>query len=455
MWNPETDNKGINCTVLLLPRTNFGLEIRIVNFSIYGMRDICKGRYISFSQPQSHKSIGESVSPPGALDPSNEFPLPIEVSPLERKFCGKLEDYSKDERLLTFTSDSSLSSQHSTSPNLDSPFVENDNWRGESEKTQDTIIFHGNPSSPGILLHVNLPAVVKPRETFLLKLSSLNPCQRVSLIDLDGEVKYSKNYGNDECSIVIHVPYGNKLMTKMTLSRLLSNPGGGRGSSGGGSSIGNSDQDSRTEYSESNSINEDVDTNYNGNNNSINYYNYNDSDLDFDSLDNTDNSIPSYECPVNIDTRSSLRESNNNGSSSSSSGKHPGLEDSGRTEQYMFIKAEDLVSGSEFMWCFDGSSNPLAQHKRAWKSSGNKVKISFELKHFDVFHLTYQSIKVPELTGECDRGWVKVDDGCVTLVEKPSTWTNAEEFCQMKNGHLATISRESDESHFQKIITQR
>jgi hypothetical protein len=454
----KTDNKGINCTVLLLPRLNFGLEIRLSNFSIYGMRDICKGRYISFSQPKSHNFPTDTI--PASLAENNEFPIPELLSPLERKFCGKLEDYSKEERLLTFTLESTLSLLHSTSLNSDSPSLWYENGEkvaGVDESSRDDTIMYAKPSS-GILLQISLPNLVKSRERFSLDLSSLNPCQRVTLADLDGEIKYSKNYGNEECSIVIHVPYGSRIITKMTLSRLSTST---RTTSETGISRGNGDgaeQEAKAEYSESNSINEESDVNYNNGNNSTNYYNYNDSDLDFESLESMDNSItqPSYyECP-GMDTKSEEVKGRRRITNSSGGGvEGESWLNAGDMKRYMFIRAEDSVSGSEFTWCFDGNSNPSAQHKRAWKSSGNKVKIRFQLNYFDVFHLAYQSVRIPEITGECDRGWVKVDSGCVTLVEKASSWTNSEEFCQLQKGHLATISKESDEVHIQKIIKER
>lgn len=483
IWNPHSaiKNQGINCTLLLTPvRAHFGLEVRIANLSIYGMRDICssKGRYLTFSrvmpsqtQQPHHYSDYYSTSP---HELRNEFPtFSYQLPVLGRKFCGKLEDYSPEERILTFKSDSDSGRETETqSPtNVKSqpyPYPRGQSTKNDSDDGDSDMNLNMNEninslrtSRNALLLRVSLPNSVKSRETFALQLRSLSPCQRVVLRELNGGLKYSKRFNNlvldedaDECSIVIHVPYGNKIITRMALTRLKIN--------------GENEEDdveTNTDY-ETDKGDGESDTNSNRdpvNNTSTtssmdygsfnNYKNYNESRGKQDELEDEESDlmkftdrIKSYECPspsiispatINFnDYKDNLQSSTNT--------------------KFMMIRAEDIDSGLDFTWCFDGSSDSQSQQKRAWKSSGNKVKITFELKYFNVFHLTYHSVKVEELVGDCHLGWISLNGRCARVVENGSSWTGAEESCQIMGGtHLVTIENEDDEHKIQKMITER
>ncbi|OXA61797.1 Protocadherin Fat 1 [Folsomia candida] len=471
LWNahPSVKTEGLNCTVLLLPRPTFGLEVRITNLSIYGMRDICKGRYLTFSRTmQTSKSNSDYSDSSSAPELQNEFPTYThQLSPLGRKFCGKLQDYSAEERLLTFKAGGGGGETQSQSIPVavqpqnklgESPPYSFSNPHGESTKNGSDAGGDGdmNPnvnenndnvlktSSDGLLLRVSLPGSVKNKETFTLDINSLSPCQRVVLRDLNGGLRYSKgptledssDQDANECSIVIHVPYGNRIITRMSLTKRPVLPDDDEIDQEESEPVdGKSESDAEFAPNKNpNNLNnsfyykQQIYNNINNNNNASA------GDSDGSSFSKLMRTTKSYECPPNF------------APSSTTSPNHP---------MFMLIRAEDIESGSEFEWCFDGSSDSSAQHKRAWKSSGNKVKISFELKYFSVFHLTYQSVPIEELVGNCDPGWVALNPGrCAILVESGSNWPAAEESCQMKGGHLATIEDDDVGHKFQKIITE-
>ncbi|CAL8100723.1 unnamed protein product [Orchesella dallaii] len=587
LWNPKTDNRGLNCTVFIVPKKNFGLEVKLSSLSVYGMRDICKGRFLQFtrpkrissfpyhssgstsgraggsstvltSSPNSGKNVEAGSASSGTTDlkynhnNNNNFVENIHeyppydplynledsqrqqqsYSPLERKFCGKLEDYMESERTLTFPSSESTllsSSSHSS-------FTSQDHFDNEIPiRSGIPSNLPNNPRVWGVYLTVKLPVAVKVREAFAFDLTALSPCQRVTLNGLDGELKYSKHYENEQCSVVIHVPYGNTILTQIGVSssgsddrlsesvRATEN----RIRSDIISSISSVDvlssgsRESRSESPEVVSsgnlpIDPDVSSNSDdgalslskenvanwaqnySSSNSNNITNYvtegssNSKNNDRETPESTvhqqadmyynaetfDNSIPlpsssiRYECPVSL----KLNELETNGINGILLPLDPSREDeTGRkrsfddgpdsddsierkqqllqNQKYLLIQAVDMVSGSEFNWCFDASKQNAA-HKRAWKSSGNRVSINFRLSHFDSFILTYQSVKIPELTGDCDRGWVKVDGACVTVVEKLMKWTDAEESCQLRGGHLVTIKNQYNENKLEKLVAE-
>ncbi|CAG7720057.1 unnamed protein product [Allacma fusca] len=376
LWNPQAENVGLNCTVLIRPKFGFGFELRLTNLSIYGIRDICKGRYLSLISPLVKQHSPKMQKVPEFRP--DEFPHDILV--VDRKFCGKIEDYSLEERTLIF------SPKHA-SVSAPIPSSVSGGSLGILDEESETPV-NSNDYNNGLLLTVSLPSSVKLKEGFALELFPLSPCQKVHLTDLSGQLKYSKNYENDECSIIIHVPYGNTIISQLTFE--------------------NSD------YTNVLSLNESTGPEW-----------------DFRDSSNVSNSDSSEDdCILNLqnDVESEEEEKND-----------------------LLIQATDLVSDKKFTWCFDPSSEKSV-YRRAWKSSGNRVKITLNLKYFDRFHLSYQSSKIPEITGNCDSGWVTLDYGCVTLIEKPASWVTAEEECQNRGGHLTTVRDELAEDKIQKII---
>lgn len=547
LWNPRSDNSGLNCTLFIVPKKNFGLEIALTSLSVYGMRDICKGRYLQFTKSsriftpskfslfsfdstsgrgssarstsdgvgESRTSNGSSVVNPkqkylannsnynknsNFVDNFEEVHASIstqQLSPLEKKFCGKLEDYSESERTLTFPSSQSallttMLSQQS--------IVDNEIITSES-----------SDKPGGVYLTVKLPASVRSRETFAFDLTALSPCQRVTLNGLDGHLKYSKHYENDQCSVVIHVPYGNTILTQIAVSRssvtgdathlstdnfqsetittVTSLEDKGATTNGVNSNIHSgvsedtfaplmtSESTDRlgSNLAKNGTVNWDQGVSWNISHD-LNYTSVENVTMSqskkmdvvetlehesqvemYDSTDElVDNSVPistmsSYECPANVrEVETNDIDSENPGTASISKEK----QQMQKHHKYLLIQALDLVSGSEFNWCFDASKQNSA-HKRAWKSSGNRVSINFKMSHFDTFVLTYESMKIAELAGDCERGWIKLEGACVTVMETPLKWTDAEESCQMKGGHLATIRNDITESKLGSIIVER
>lgn len=602
LWNPKMENTGLNCTVFIVPKRNFGLEISLSSLSVYGMRDICKGRFLQFikanarvsSSSSSSSSLtsfplhsssgtsssstvstgnnsksGSSTSKQKYLTNNSNFLEPVtpfefqntnhedsqdqnqqHLSPLERKFCGKLEDYSESERTLTFPSTES-SALIVPTPAHNDPQQDNEVHSRNSGSSSSTLNSSNNNNSQrrhysysssgpvwGVYLTVRLPVAVKSRESFAFDLTALSPCQRVTLNGLDGQLKYSKHYENDQCSVVIHVPYGNIILAQIAVSSQQSSSksdsngdsrhesvktGGGSapitngdfitsistvddavlttvgergssresgsetppedvftsGSSGGAGSVSVSTKNESVPNtsSSSNGIDEITrfyTTGYSADDGSeeknrksdVVETSYHESQLalyDNGEEEIFDNSIPisssssssatSYECPERDIESNDIESANSEGGDGGSSDVNG--ENAKRKHKYLLIQAVDLVSGSEFNWCFDASKENSA-HKRAWKSFGNRVSINFRMSHFDTFILTYQSVKIPELAGDCERGWVKLADGtCVTVMERALRWTDAEESCQMRGGHLATVKSDFSENKLAKMIAER
>lgn len=594
------ENTGLNCTVFIVPKRNFGLEISLSSLSVYGMRDICKGRFLQFTKVNarvsssssltsfpSHSSSdstsssstvstgnnsksGSSTSKQKYLTNNSNFLEPVtpfefpnnpnkedsqdqnqqHLSPLERKFCGKLEDYSESERTLTFPSTESSALIVPTNAH-NNPQRDNEVHTSSSGSSSSTLNSSNNNQRRhysysssgavwGVYLTVKLPVAVKSRESFAFDLTSLSPCQRVTLNGLDGQLKYSKHYENDQCSVVIHVPYGNIILAQIAVSSQQSSTSksdsngdsrhesvktGGSGSvpisngdfitssstvddmvlttigergssretgsetpledvftsgssgSGGSASASTKNESLPITSSISNNIDEITrfyTTGYSADDggdgseekmrkSDVVETSYHESQLalyDNGEEEVFDNSIPisssssssatSYECPVRDIESNDIESANSEVGDSDVNG-----ENAEGKHKYLLIQAVDLVSGSEFNWCFDASKQNSA-HKRAWKSFGNRVSINFRMSHFDTFILTYQSVKIPELAGDCERGWVKLADGtCVTVMEKALRWTDAEESCQIRGGHLVTVKSDLSENKLTKMIAER
>ena len=344
----ESPNLGLNCTILLNPKPGFGLELRFTNLSIYGIRELCKERFLSFTLPQS---------------PSEE---------LNVKYCGKFEDYRTEERVVSFG---------------------------------------GSVIRNGVILRLSLPNYLKPKETFSLDLLPISPCQKVLLSQLQGTLKYELSSSEEdaegsngasasasECSIVIHVPYGNTIETEIIFSN-------------GPLFAHKPTAESDTESPITNSSRSQ-------------------STIQFSTIGNS--SPPA----CNEESAHSTFEKDSN---------------------YLVVHVLDLLSSTKsFVDCIDG--RVYSFHKTKWKSSGNKIKISFKLKPFTQFQLDYKSIQILEITSSsCDEGWVGLPDstGCVLLVETLRSWASAEEDCQAKGGHLVTVRNDFVQRKLQELILGR
>lgn len=181
LWNFQSENVGLNCTILLEPPPSFGIEIRIVSLSIYGIPGFCKTRFLEFSSLSRNRAqlpLAEAI----VLEP--EVPLS-----LHQRYCGKIEDYSPEEKVLTFP-------------------------------TAELRSFRSSRSADGILLKVELPGHIKSKETFALELIPISPCDKVLLSNRSGTLQYeiSNSFESESaCSIVIHVPYGNTISLNLRL----------------------------------------------------------------------------------------------------------------------------------------------------------------------------------------------------------------------------------------------
>jgi len=376
----------------------FGLELEIKNLSVYGVRELCKGRSLTFKSNYDGRTE-------------------------DKKFCGKLEEYSDEEKVITFPAQGNHSETTTNDTIISDP--KNNNNSDDSTTTTPGIGNASTSSAMSDLLSVNisihLPKSVKSRETFSLLVSTLSPCQKVLLRQFDGVFQYSRNGVSDECSVRIHVPYGNTIVTQVTVSDAVQS-----------SSAKKTSDDNANYEDDNNTI-----TNARGEEDSIHN--------GTSSLFKDDDSLFTY----------------NEGESHCSSGAL-GIQEL-RTvlnfsdQRYLLVQAKDLTSGSKFTWCFDPQSSNI-DRKRAWKSTGNKVELTFSLSNFQQFKLTYKAVRIPEIVGSCENGWVTLNPqgkNCVSVVEEERTWEEAEEVCQSRGAHLVTLRDHETDLKVQKLIRER
>lgn len=400
--NSRSDNVGLNCSIMLIPNANLGLEITLHNLSIYGVREFCAERCLSFSsvfQRRPHNGVVLKNDDEDAILQSGQGEN--EFSP--RKFCGKLEDYSKEELVLTFMP-SSKPSIHENSEK-----IYDDVEYGENGDFDDGDTSNNHVTRMSVMLKVNLPSALKTREAFLLDIKPISPCQKIFLTELNGTLTYTtaleqnidSNY-EDECSIFIHVPYGYSILTEISVS------------------------------SESNHHDESVLPN---NSSSLQLSPFNSVSLNSLLID----SLSSFEIEEHLaDDCSSFEQ-------------HV-------ESQLLVVNILDLINDKNKSFCFSFSkldTQESTENSRIWNSVGNQIRIIFTLRYFQEIKISYKSLRIIEISGECDEGWVRFGNACVLLIEKPATWLNAEKDCQKKGGHLLTIRNGQTSKEIEPLILSR
>ncbi|RZF36004.1 hypothetical protein LSTR_LSTR005820, partial [Laodelphax striatellus] len=87
-------------------------------------------------------------------------------------------------------------------------------------------------------------------------------------------------------------------------------------------------------------------------------------------------------------------------------------------------------------------------------SRENRVTVRVTASSLVRLHLWYDTVAVAELVQQCDFGWVAVGRFCLTAVEdRKLGWTEAEQECQNRGGHLASIRSEHTQHLVDNLLT--
>ncbi|XP_067641233.1 uncharacterized protein [Eurosta solidaginis] len=68
------------------------------------------------------------------------------------------------------------------------------------------------------------------------------------------------------------------------------------------------------------------------------------------------------------------------------------------------------------------------------------------------FYLSYVAQPISDIVSNCDFGWVAMSQFCITAIELPTTWPDAEEHCVNLGGHLASIRNEQQQQMINEVL---
>lgn len=107
--------------------------------------------------------------------------------------------------------------------------------------------------------------------------------------------------------------------------------------------------------------------------------------------------------------------------------------------------------------------------KFTFKSTGNSMLIHVTRIFYDdelrdiegnpsdypSIYLEYNALPIPEIVSQCAFGWIAINQFCISAVEKPLPWKEAENHCKMLGGHLASIKSEREQKLIDTLLMNR
>lgn len=70
-------------------------------------------------------------------------------------------------------------------------------------------------------------------------------------------------------------------------------------------------------------------------------------------------------------------------------------------------------------------------------------------------YIEYTALPIPEIVSQCAFGWIAVDQFCISAVEMPLPWKQAEAHCKSLGGHLASIKSEREQRLIDTLLMNR
>lgn len=70
-------------------------------------------------------------------------------------------------------------------------------------------------------------------------------------------------------------------------------------------------------------------------------------------------------------------------------------------------------------------------------------------------YIEYTALPIPEIVSQCAFGWIAVNQFCISAIEMPLPWKQAEAHCKSLGGHLASIKSEREQRLIDTLLMNR
>lgn len=67
----------------------------------------------------------------------------------------------------------------------------------------------------------------------------------------------------------------------------------------------------------------------------------------------------------------------------------------------------------------------------------------------------YKSVPIQEIVAQCDFGWVRMNEFCISVSKLKLTWKEAENYCRGLGGHLVSIKSEKEQTFIEDLLRNR
>lgn len=131
----------------------------------------------------------------------------------------------------------------------------------------------------------------------------------------------------------------------------------------------------------------------------------------------------------------------------------------------IYIRIDD-AKAKNWSHCIDANSSP---RRFSFKSSGNSIMVYVskvidtdinemnenEEKLMPSLYIEYNARPILEIVSQCAFGWIAVHQFCISAIEISMSWRDAENECQHRGGHLASIKSEREQKLVDTLLMNR